>query len=182
MYEEFYHLKEKPFTLSPDPSFLYLGKSHRRALNILEYGVESDSGITVVSGEVGNPDEGLFGVPLSGNAFLVIPDISIDPSAHDFGSLLKWVLLSFGVECDDSYPVKLYRQLVTFIAREHEAERRVILIIDEAQNLGPEALEDIRMLTNINVDKDVVLQSVAEGAVRIFTPFRSAGVRAPSLV
>ena len=50
MYEEFYHLTEKPFTLTPDPSFLYLGKSHRRAMNILEYGVESDAGITVISG------------------------------------------------------------------------------------------------------------------------------------
>ena len=53
MYEEFYHLKERPFTLSPDPAFLFLGKSHRRAMNILEYGVASDAGITVISGEVG---------------------------------------------------------------------------------------------------------------------------------
>jgi type II secretory pathway predicted ATPase ExeA len=176
MYEEFYHLKEKPFTLSPDPSFLYLGKSHRRALNILEYGVESDSGITVVSGEVGTGKTTLIRSMMKelGEEYTIG---LITNTQHDFGSLLKWVLLSFGVESDDSDPVKLYRQLVTFIAREHEAERRVILIIDEAQNLGPEALEDIRMLTNINVDKDVVLQLILVGQPELIEMLRKKELR-----
>ena len=156
MYEEFYHLNEKPFSLSPDPSFLFLGKSHRRALNILEYGVESDSGITVVSGEVGTGKTTLIRSLMNelGEEYTIG---LITNTQRDFGSLLKWVLLSFGVDTDETDPIRLYKQLVTFINQEHEAGRRVILIIDEAQNLGPDALEDIRMLTNINVDKDVVL-------------------------
>ncbi len=176
MYEEFYHFKEKPFTLSPDPSFLYLGKSHRRAMNILEYGVESDSGITVVSGEVGTGKttliRNLLG-ELNDNYVVGL----INNTQKDFGNLLKWVLLSYGIESDETDQIKLYQQLVNFITQKHEAGHQVILIIDEAQNLGAEALEDIRMLTNINVDKAVVLQLILVGQPELIELLRKKELR-----
>jgi type II secretory pathway predicted ATPase ExeA len=176
MYEEFYHLKEKPFSLSPDPSFIYFGKSHRRAMNILEYGVESGSGITVVSGEVGTGKTTLVRQLVSelGEDYTVG---MITNTQKDFGDLLKWVLLSYGVETEETDRVKLYRQLVEFVTHEHRSGRKVLLIIDEAQNLGGEALEDIRMLTNINVDKDMVLQLILVGQPELVELLRRKELR-----
>ena len=176
MYEEFYHFTEKPFTLSPDPAFLYLGKSHRRAMNILEYGIESDSGITVISGEVGTGKTTLLRGLLSelDDNYTVG---MITNTQQDFSDLLKWVLLSYNIETDETDRVKLYKQLVEFINSQHEAGRRVILIIDEAQNLGRDALEDIRMLTNINVDKDMVLQLILVGQPELIEMLRKKELR-----
>ena len=178
MYEEFYNLKERPFTLSPDPAFLFLGKSHRRAMNILEYGVASDAGITVISGEVGTGKTTLVRNLLAelGDDYTIG---MITNTQHDFGDLLKWVLHAYGIETDENDRVKLYKHLVEFITREHRTGRRVILIIDEAQNLGAEALEDIRMLTNINVDKDVVLQLILVGQPELVEMLRKKELRHP---
>jgi len=176
MYEEFYHLTEKPFTLSPDPSFLFLGKSHRRAMNILEYGVESDAGITVISGEVGTGKTTLVRNLLAELGDDVTVGL-ITNTQRNFGDLLKWVLLSFDIETDESDHVKLYQMLVEFITREYRQGRQVLLIIDESQNLGPEALEDIRMLTNINVDKDLVLQLILVGQPELIEMLRKKELR-----
>ena len=176
MYEEFYHLTEKPFTLSPDPSFLFLGKSHRRAMNILEYGVASDAGITVISGEVGTGKTTL----LRGLISELGDDVTIGlitNTQRNFGDLLKWVLMSYDIETDETDPVKLYKIFVDFITREHRAGRRVLLIIDEAQNLGSDALEDIRMLTNINVDKNPVLQLILVGQPELLEMLKKKELR-----
>ena len=176
MYEEFYHLKERPFTLSPDPAFLFLAKSHRRALNILEYGVASDAGITVISGEVGTGKTTLVRGLLNelGDEFKVG---LITNTQKNFTDLLKWVLLSFGIQTEETDQVKLYQLLVEFVTREHERGHRVILIIDEAQNLGAEALEEIRMLTNINVDKELVLQLILVGQPELIEILRKKELR-----
>ncbi len=120
MYEEFYHFSDKPFTLSPDPAFLYLGKSHRRAMNILEYGVESESGITVISGEVGTGKTTLVRNLLSelGDEYTVG---MITNTQRDFGNLLKWVLHSYGIDTNETDHVNLHKTLVEFIASEHRA-------------------------------------------------------------
>jgi type II secretory pathway predicted ATPase ExeA len=176
MYEEFYHLKEKPFTLSPDPSFLYLGRSHRRAMNILEYGVESDAAITVISGEVGTGKTTLVRNLLAELG----DDVSvglITNTQRNFGDLLKWVLLAYDIDTDENDNVRLYHMLVEFVTREHRQGRRVLLIIDEAQNLGAEALEDIRMLTNINVDKNLVLQLILVGQPELIEMLRKKELR-----
>jgi general secretion pathway protein A len=176
MYEEFYHLTEKPFTLSPDPSFLYLGKSHRRAMNILEYGVESDAGITVISGEVGTGKTTLVRNLLAELGDEVTVGL-ITNTQRNFGDLLKWVLLSYDIETDESDHVRLYQMLVEFVTQEYRQGRRVLLIIDEAQNLTPDALEDIRMLTNINVDKDLVLQLILVGQPELIEMLRKKELR-----
>jgi general secretion pathway protein A len=176
MYEEFYHLEERPFTLAPDPSFLYLGKSHSRAMDILEYGIASDAGITVISGEVGTGKTTVVRNLLEqlGDGFSVG---LITNTQKDFGDLLKWVLLSYEIDADESDHIKLYQKFVEFITKEHRAGRRVILIIDEAQNLGMDALEDIRMLTNINVDKTLVLQLILVGQPELVELLRKKELR-----
>jgi len=176
MYEEFYHLSEKPFTLSPDPSFLYLGKSHRRAMNVLEYGVEGDAGITVISGEVGTGKTTLVRNLLAELGDDVTVGM-ITNTQRNFGDLLKWVLLAYEIDTDESDHVRLYHILVEFLTQEHRRGQRVLLIIDEAQNLTPEALEDIRMLTNINVDKDLVLQLILVGQPELIEMLRKKELR-----
>ena len=176
MYEEFYHFNERPFTLAPDPSFLYLGKSHSRAMDILEYGIVSDAGITVISGEVGTGKTTVVRNLLDqlDENFTVG---MITNTQKSFGDLIKWVLLSYDINTDESDHIKLYQKFVEFITKEHRAGRRVILIIDEAQNLGMDALEDIRMLTNINVDKTLVLQLVLVGQPELVELLRQKELR-----
>jgi general secretion pathway protein A len=176
MYEEFYSFKDRPFTLSPDPSFLFLGKSHSRAMDILEYGIASDAGITVISGEVGTGKTTLVRNLLDQLGDDVTVGL-ITNTQQSFGDLLKWVLLSYEIETDETNHIKLYQIFVNFITKEHRAGRRVILIIDEAQNLGMDALEDIRMLTNINVDKTLVLQLVLVGQPELVELLRKKELR-----
>ncbi len=176
MYEEFYHLTDKPFTLSPDPAFLFLGKSHRRAMNILEYGVQSDAGITVISGEVGTGKTTLLRQLVSDLGDDVTVGV-INNTQRDFGDLLKWVLLAYDIDSDETDHVKLYKIFVDFITKEYRAGRRVLLAIDEAQNLGPDALEDIRMLTNINVDKNLVLQLFLVGQPELLEMLKKKELR-----
>ena len=176
MYEEFFHFKERPFTLAPDPSFLYLGKSHSRAMDILEYGIASDAGITVISGEVGTGKTTIVRKlldQLDENFTIGM----ITNTQKSFGDLIKWVLLSYEIETDEADHIKLYQKFVEFITKEHRAGRRVILIIDEAQNLGMDALEDIRMLTNINVDKTLVLQLILVGQPELVELLRKQELR-----
>ncbi len=176
MYEEFFQFKERPFTLTPDPSFLYLGKSHSRAMDILEYGIASDAGITVISGEVGTGKTTIVRNLLDqlDENFTVG---MITNTQKSFGDLIKWVLLSYDINSDESDHIKLYQKFVEFITKEHRAGRRVILIIDEAQNLGIDALEDIRMLTNINVDKILVLQLILVGQPELVELLRKKELR-----
>ena len=176
MYEEFFQFKERPFTLAPDPSFLYLGKSHSRAMDILEYGIASDAGITVISGEVGTGKTTIVRNLLDqlDENFTVG---MITNTQKSFGDLIKWVLLSYDINSDESDHIKLYQKFVEFITKEHRAGRRVILIIDEAQNLGIDALEDIRMLTNINVDKILVLQLILVGQPELVELLRKKELR-----
>ena len=162
MYEEFYHLTERPFSLSPDPSFLYFSKSHSRAMNILEYGVESNAAITVVSGEVGTGKTTLVRNLIDNLSDDVLVGL-ISHTQNDFDDLMKWVMLAFDVETDETDNVKLYKMFIEMIRRERAAGKKVLLIIDEAQNLGAAALENIRMLTNINVDKEPALQLILVG-------------------
>ncbi len=125
MYEEFYQFNERPFTLAPDPSFLYLGKSHSRAMDILEYGIVSDAGITVISGEVGAGKTTVVRNLLDqlDENFTVG---MITNTQKSFGDLIKWVLLSYDINTDESDHIKLYQKFVEFITKEHRAGRRVL--------------------------------------------------------
>jgi general secretion pathway protein A len=162
MYESFYGFREKPFSLLPDPAFLFLSEKHRMALTMLQYGIMNQAGFTVVTGEIGSGKTTLIRQVLDEAG----EDISIglvSNTHRHFGELLQWVLLAFGLEYREKRKVELYHTLADFIVREYQQDRRTVLIIDEAQNLSAEALEELRMLSNINSDKDQVLQLILVG-------------------
>src|SRR4030065_322695 len=149
MYETFYGLTEKPFSLLPAPAFLFLSKKHEAALTILQYGLMNQAGCTVVTGEIGSDKATLIRYLLDeiGNDITV----GLVSNTHrTFGELLQWVLLAFKLEYRDKKKVELYQTLAAFIMKEYSQDRRTVLIIDEAQNLDAEALEEVRMLSNIN--------------------------------
>ena len=162
MYQAFYGFRQKPFTLLPDPSFLFLNKKHRLALSMLQYGLLSEAGFTVITGEIGAGKTTLVRYVLEeiGDNLAVG---SVNNTYGSFDELLQWVLLAFNLEYRAKSKVELYQALTDFMVQEYEKNRRTVLIIDEAQNLEPEALEELRMLSNINTDSDQVLQLVLVG-------------------
>jgi type II secretory pathway predicted ATPase ExeA len=162
MYEVFYNLREKPFTLLPDPGFLYLSNRHRMALTMLEYGLMNQAGFTVISGDIGAGKTTLIRHLL--NNMDQEHTVGLISNTHrSFGELLQWVLLAFNLEHRDMDKVEMYQRFVDFIIEEYAHNRRTVLIIDEAQNMGAETLEELRMLSNINADKDQALQVILVG-------------------
>ena len=162
MYEAFFGFREKPFSLLPDPAFLYLGKMHSAAFSMLEYGIVNHAGFTVITGDIGCGKTTLIRHLLN-NLEQDITVGLISNTHKSFGELLQWVMLAFGLEYQGSNKVKMYRAFTDFLIDEYAKNRRTVLIIDEAQNLKPKTLEELRMLSNINADKHQVLQLILAG-------------------
>jgi type II secretory pathway predicted ATPase ExeA len=163
IYNSFFGFTERPFTLVPDPDFIFWSKSHRLAYTMLEYGVLTRSPITVVTGEIGAGKTTLLQHLLKTLGQDVIVGL-ISNAQGDRGELLQWVLHALGVPFDPqaSY-VTLFQTLQDFLLETYAEGKRVILIIDEAQNLNVSTLEELRMLTNINSNKDELVQLVLVG-------------------
>lgn len=156
-------LSQRAFTLLPDPDFLFWSAGHKRAYSILEYGIMTRSPITVMTGDVGAGKTTLLQALLEKvSADTVIGLIS---NAHgNRGDLLRWALASLDVPFDrDASYVEIFQTLQDFLIQNYAQGRYTILIIDEAQQLTQDGLEELRMLTNINSKKDELLQLVLIG-------------------
>ena len=162
MYESFYGFRSKPFSLLPDPEFLYLSKKHRMALTLLEYGLMNQASFSVITGDIGTGKTTLIRQLLNQMERDVV--VGLITNTHpSFGELMQWVLLAFNLECPSKDKVDMYKTFMDFLISQYAANRRTLLIIDEAQNLGPQALEELRMLSNVNSEKDQVLQVILAG-------------------
>lgn len=162
MYEAFYGLKEKPFSIQPDPDFLFLGRRHSMAYAMLEYGIQNRAGFSVICGEIGCGKTTLIRHLLNNLG----PEIKVGlvyNTHRSIGDLLEWIMLAFGQPYQGLSPVGMYDAFQQFLIANYSAGKRVVLIVDEAQNLEPAALESLRMLSNINADKDQLLQIVLVG-------------------
>ena len=162
MYKTFYGLREKPFSLFPDPSFLYLGRPHSMAYAVLEYGVLSQAGFTVITGEVGCGKTTLIRHLLNQLDSNVTVGL-IANTGNVSGDLLRWILLAFRQGYKNKEAVELHEVFEDFLIAEYAAGRRTVLLVDEAQNLTVQTLEELRMLSNINADKSLLLQIVLVG-------------------
>ena len=163
IYTAHFGLTERPFSLVPDPDFLFWSEPHRRAYAMLEYGLLTKAPITLITGEVGAGKTTLLHQLLRS----VGPEVCVGmiANAHgDRGELLRWVLLALNqTAAPGASYVDLFGQFQNFLISEYAQGRRVILIFDEAQNLSRESLEELRMFTNINSNKDELLQLVLVG-------------------
>lgn len=163
LYTSFFGLSERPFSLVPDPDFLFWSPAHKRAYSMLEYGILTRAPITLITGEVGAGKTTLLHHLLRSVGEEV--RVGLIANAHgDRGELLRWVLnaLDQPARADETY-VDLFGRFQAFLIAEYAAGRRVILIFDEAQNMTRESLEELRMFTNINANKDELLQLVLVG-------------------
>ena len=162
MYESFYGLREKPFSLLPDPAYLYLSDKHQMALSLLEYSFLNKAGFCVISGATGAGKTTLIRHLL--NQFGANVSVGLITNIHQsFGELLRWILMAFNLNYSGDSQPQLYQIFVNFLIEQYGKNRNTILIIDEAQNMSVETLEELRMLSNINTGKDQVLQIILVG-------------------
>jgi general secretion pathway protein A len=161
MYEAYYQLREKPFSILPDPDLIYWGRMHTMAFTMLEFGIMNNAGFTVITGEIGSGKTTLLRYLLR----RISPSVTvglISSSPQGRHELLQMILMSLEQSFEGDYPI-LFKRLQDFLYGQYANGRRTILIIDEAQNLEPGALEHLRMLSNINADKFQILQLILVG-------------------
>jgi len=162
MYEAFYGFREKPFSIIPDPGFLYFSPKHRMAFDLLEYGLMNQAGFNVITGEIGTGKTTLIRHLLSQMG----PDVTvglISNTHQSFGELLQWILFAFNLEYRGKEKVEMFHTFLDFLVQQYGQNKRAVLIVDEAQNMAAETLEELRMLSNVNADKDQVLQVILVG-------------------
>ncbi|MBM1222522.1 AAA family ATPase [Ponticoccus sp. SC2-23] len=163
IYTQFFGLTERPFSLVPDPGFLFWSPRHERAYTMLEYGILTHAPITLITGEVGAGKTTLLHHLL--NTIESDVQIGLISNAHgDRGELLRWVLMALDQRAaPEAGYVDLFSQFQDYLIAQYGQGQRVILIFDEAQNLTLETLEELRMFTNINSNKDELLQLILVG-------------------
>ena len=162
MYRSFYGLKEKPFSLLPDPAFLYLSPQHEMAISLLDYSLENQAGFCVVTGKAGTGKTILLRRLLN----RIGDDISvglITNTHHSFGELLRWILHAYNLDDSGGSRARLHQVFIDYLIAQYARNRRTMLIVDEAQNMSVAALEELRMLSNINSEKDLLLQVILVG-------------------
>lgn len=163
MYESYYGLSDKPFRLRPDPAFFYGSRGHQRAMSYLEYGLSQGEGFIVITGDVG-----------AGKTTLVRKLLEkIDPmqivSAHlanthlDPENTLRMVAAAFGLPFEDASKAALLQRLEQFFLHCHQKGMRALLVVDEAQNLAADTLEELRMLSNFSHAGQPLLQTFLLG-------------------
>ena len=163
MYIDYFKMRKRPFTLVPDPDFLFWSAAHTRAFSILEYGIITRAPITLITGAVGAGKTTLVHRLLQSMEDDVCIGL-VSNAQGDRGELLRWVMLAFDQPTDESTSyVDLFARFQTFLIEKYAAGQRAIIVIDEAQNLSRENLEELRMFTNINSNKDELFQIVLVG-------------------
>lgn len=162
MYQKHFGFRERPFSLNPDPAFLYRGRKHGMALTMLDYGLLNDAPIIVISGEIGAGKTTLIRHLL--NQLDATATVGLISNTHKaFGELIQWVSMAFGLAYEGKEKVALYRNFMDFLIQEYSKGKRTVLIVDEAQNMDADTLEELRVISNINADKNVVLQLILTG-------------------
>ncbi|HRI39070.1 MAG TPA: AAA family ATPase [Nitrospira sp.] len=168
MYESFYKLKAKPFALLPDSSFLYQGSEHQAAYSLLEYGILSEAPFMVLTGDPGVGKTSLLQKLMAEHG--TRHKIGLVTNArYDIEQLLPWILLSLGLSTKRLDPIEAYHLFSEFLSQESKRSRRVILVIDEAQSLGAELLEELRLLSNMNDGTTLKLQIILSGQPDLYT-------------
>jgi len=162
MYESFYGLRERPFNLTPDPKFLYLSEKHKEAFAHLLYGIKNRSGFVMITGEIGTGKTTLCRNllnQLDSNtevAFIFNPFLSAI-------ELMKKINQEFGIESDADTVLELTEELNVHLLHSSAMGKDCVLVIDEAQNLSPQVLEQIRLLSNLETDTEKLLQIILIG-------------------
>ena len=163
MYESFYKLSGKPFQLNPDPSFFYASRGHKRAFAYLEYGLYQSEGFIVITGEIGAGKTTLVRNLLEQLDPAKVVAVQLVSTQLDAEDLLRSVGAAFGLPVRLVDKAILLASLEAFLCQLAVDKKRALLIVDEAQNLPPRAVEELRMLSNIQFGNQALLQSFLVG-------------------
>src|SRR5579864_1845945 len=163
MYKKFFGLKENPFNVNPDPRYLFLTHNTQEALACLTYGIETRKGFILLTGEVGTGKTTLINKLLEwlhkervSTAFVFNPRLSVS-------QFFDFMMADFGIPCETRQKGQMLLKLNQWLLEQHQIGSRVVLIVDEAQNLSPQMLEEIRLLTNLEISTAKLLQIVLAG-------------------
>ena len=175
MYTSFFGLREKPFDLLPNPDFLYPSRAHKRALTYLTHGIRERAGFILLTGEVGSGKttliRNMIRSQLKDSVLAKVFNTRVDSL-----QLLMQINSDFGLETDGRDKAALLRDLNDFLIEQYALRRQSVLIIDEAQNLPAELLEEVRMLSNLETDRDKLLQIILVGQPELRNVLSSPGL------
>lgn len=162
MYEKYFNLREKPFELVPNPAFLYMSRTHKKAMHYLSYGIKERAGFILLTGEVGSGKTTLIGDMIS-RLDKTVTLAKIFNTKVNSDQLIAMINDDYGLVVSGKDKVSLLRELYDFVVEQHARGCNPVLVIDEAQNLKPDHLEEIRMLSNLETDRAKLLQIVLVG-------------------
>jgi putative secretion ATPase (PEP-CTERM system associated) len=177
MYEAFYGLNSKPFQINPDPSFYFGSKQHRRAKAYLEYGVLRNEGFIVITGEVGAGKTTVVRGLIAGLDNDKVVAANLVTTQLDAEDTLRMVGAAFGVRVKDISKADMLMALEAFFLNQTSQGKRCLLIVDEAQNLTPRAVEELRMLSNFQYDQQALLQTFLVGQPEFRGILQSPGMK-----
>jgi putative secretion ATPase (PEP-CTERM system associated) len=177
MFEPYFGFSAAPFQLSPDPSFFYGSRGHKRAHAYLQYGLYQSEGFIVLTGEVGAGKTTLIRSLLGELDSNKVVATQLVSTQLDADSLVRAVATAFGIAVRDRDKAGVLAQLEAYLLGLVQENRKALLIVDEAQNLAPAAVEELRMLSNFQVGNRALLQSFLVGQPQLRDLMRSPGMQ-----
>ncbi len=176
MYHDFYRFNEHPFNVTADPDFFFSSKGHSDAISNLEYGIESRKGILVVTGEIGTGKTTLCRKLLKQAAQTVKFALILNPNFSEL-QLLQMIVSDLGIKTKQKNKFGLVRALNEYLLVESDKGNNVVLIVDEAQNLSVNQLEQIRLLSNLETEKEKLLQIILVGQPELYEKLQLVKLR-----
>jgi general secretion pathway protein A len=163
MYKEFFGLRANPFNVNPDPRYLFLTRHTEEALACLTYGIQSRKGFVLLTGEVGTGKTTLINKLMEWLRLQQVATAFIFNSRMDVPQFLDFMMADFGIPCDGQLKSQILQRLYNWLLDRYRAGETAVLVVDEAQNLSDEVLEEIRMLTNLETFTEKLLQIILVG-------------------
>ncbi len=177
MYKDFYGLRANPFNVNPDPRYLFLTRHTEEALACLTYGIQSRKGFVLLTGEVGTGKTTLINKLLEWLRLQQVATAFVFNSRLNVTQFLDYMMADFGIHCDSKSKSQVLLRLYNWLLDRYRAGETAVLIVDEAQNLSEEVLEEIRMLTNLETFTEKLLQIVLVGQPELEHKLRQPQLR-----
>jgi type II secretory pathway predicted ATPase ExeA len=167
MYKEFFGLRANPFNVNPDPRYLFLTRHTEEALACLTYGIQTRKGFVLLTGEVGTGKTTLINKLLEWLRSQHVPTAFIFNSRMEVPEFLDYMMADFGIACETKSKSQILMRLYSWLLERYRMGSTAVLIVDEAQNLSDEVLEEIRMLTNLETFSEKLLQIILVGQTEL---------------